>query len=103
MPAQSLGLRKANTVYRAVKDSKEDPNSYSTFQGELRIKNNGKNRRKISSKIEVQAPLDAVLNVLTDFEKLVDFIPRLALCPLLERQENYAKLYQVFIQTSSYI
>ncbi|GLJ43306.1 hypothetical protein SUGI_0899340 [Cryptomeria japonica] len=94
MPAQLLRLRKANTIYRAVKDSKKDPNSYSTFQGKLNIENNGKNRRKISVKIEVEAPLDAVLNKLIGFEKLADFIPRLALCQLLERRENYARLYQ---------
>ncbi|GLJ19337.1 hypothetical protein SUGI_0348360 [Cryptomeria japonica] len=116
MPAQLLRSRKVNTIYRAVKDSKEDPNSYSTFQGdalsvksagdeeawiedvediELSIENNGKNSRKISAKIEVQAPLDAVWNILTDYEKLADFIPGLALCQLLERRENYARLYQV--------
>ncbi|GLJ30437.1 hypothetical protein SUGI_0602510 [Cryptomeria japonica] len=103
MPTQLLRLRKANTIYRAVKDSKEDPNLYSTLQGKLRIENNGKNQRKISAKIEVESPLDAVLNVLTGFEKLADFIPRLALCQLLERRENYARLYQVFIQASLYI
>ncbi|GLJ07020.1 hypothetical protein SUGI_0055650 [Cryptomeria japonica] len=106
MPVELLRLRKANTIYRAMKDSKEDLNLYSTFQGDalsdqsvedeeawiedvedikLNIENNEKNSRKKSAKIEVQAPLDAVWNVLTDYEKLVDFIPRLALCQLLER------------------
>ncbi|GLJ45235.1 hypothetical protein SUGI_0952120 [Cryptomeria japonica] len=80
MSSQLLRLRKGNTIYRAVKDSKEDPNSYSTLQGKLSIENNGKNQRKITTKIEVESPLDAILNVLIVFEKLANFIPGLALC-----------------------
>nr|ABK22866.1 unknown [Picea sitchensis] len=48
----------------------------------------------VDLKIEVEAPLDAVWNVLTDYERLADFIPGLAVSQLLERRENGARLLQ---------
>eukprot|EP01018_Ginkgo_biloba_P008495 Gb_11320 [translate_table: standard] len=63
----------------------------------LRIEKLGKNSRRISATIEVDAPLDAVWNVLTDYERLADFIPGLAVSQLLERRENGARLLQVHV------
>lgn len=62
---------------------------------DLKIEKSGKNSRRITAKIEVEAPLDAVWNVLTDYERLADFIPGLAVCQLLERRENGARLLQI--------
>lgn len=62
---------------------------------DLKIEKSGKNSRRITAKIEVEAPLDAVWNVLTDYERLADFIPGLAVSQLLERRENGARLLQI--------
>lgn len=53
------------------------------------------NSRRIVSSIAIDAPLDAVWSVLTDYEGLPDFIPGLALSQLLEKTPDYARLYQV--------
>lgn len=61
---------------------------------DLKIEKSGKNSRRVTATIEVEAPLDAVWNVLTDYERLADFIPGLAVSQLLERRENGARLLQ---------
>ncbi|XP_057733568.1 uncharacterized protein LOC130948731 isoform X1 [Arachis stenosperma] len=55
----------------------------------------GKNSRRIESRISVNASLDAVWSILTDYERLADFIPGLAVSQLLEKGENYARLLQI--------
>lgn len=62
---------------------------------DLKIEKTGKNSRKITATIEVEAPLDAIWNVLTDYERLADFIPGLAVSQLLERREKGARLLQI--------
>lgn len=62
---------------------------------DLKIEKSGKNSRRVTATIEVEAPLDAVWNVLTDYERLADFIPGLAVSQLLERRENGARLLQI--------
>lgn len=62
---------------------------------DLKIEKTGKNARKITATIEVEAPLDAIWNVLTDYERLADFIPGLAVSQLLERREKGARLLQI--------
>ncbi|KAG0461613.1 hypothetical protein HPP92_021910 [Vanilla planifolia] len=54
-----------------------------------------KNRRRIRSCIRVDAELDTVWRVLTDYEGLASFIPSLAVSKLLEKGQNSARLYQV--------
>ncbi|MED6147573.1 hypothetical protein PIB30_045054 [Stylosanthes scabra] len=55
----------------------------------------GKNSRRIQSRISVDAPLDTVWSILTDYERLADFIPSLAVSQLLQKSENYARLLQI--------
>ncbi|KAG9460015.1 hypothetical protein H6P81_004523 [Aristolochia fimbriata] len=55
----------------------------------------GKNSRRIFSRIEINAGLEAVWRLLTDYEKLADFIPGLASCELLEKKDKFAKLFQI--------
>ncbi|KAJ4825584.1 hypothetical protein Tsubulata_006521 [Turnera subulata] len=55
----------------------------------------GKNSRRIRSKISINASLDAVWKILTDYEKLADFIPGLAVSKLIEKKDNFARLYQI--------
>ncbi|KAJ7977767.1 Polyketide cyclase / dehydrase and lipid transport protein [Quillaja saponaria] len=61
----------------------------------IAIMNLGKNSRRIRSKISIEAPLDVVWSILTDYEKLADFIPGLAVSQLLDKKDNYARLFQI--------
>lgn len=62
---------------------------------EIEIEKTGKNSRRIRSKIAVQASLQTVWDILTDYERLADFIPGLAVSQLLEKRDNFARLFQV--------
>ncbi|XP_055962335.1 uncharacterized protein LOC126654164 [Mercurialis annua] len=61
----------------------------------IHIEKLGWNSRRIRSKIAINACLDTIWNVLTDYEKLTDFIPGLAVSKLLDKKHNFARLYQV--------
>ncbi|KAK7392163.1 hypothetical protein VNO78_20593 [Psophocarpus tetragonolobus] len=54
-----------------------------------------KNSRRIQSRIAIEAPLSAIWNLLTDYERLADFIPGLAVSQLLQRGDNFARLLQI--------
>ncbi|KAK6127115.1 hypothetical protein DH2020_039153 [Rehmannia glutinosa] len=62
---------------------------------EVEIEKTGKNSRRIRSKVAIQASLQAVWDILTDYERLADFIPGLAVCQLLDKRENFARLFQI--------
>ncbi|KAK6151429.1 hypothetical protein DH2020_014064 [Rehmannia glutinosa] len=66
---------------------------------EVEIEKTGKNSRRIRSKVAIQASLQAVWDILTDYERLADFIPGLAVCQLLDKRENFARLFQKDLQT----
>ncbi|KAL0428340.1 UNVERIFIED_CONTAM: hypothetical protein Slati_3008800 [Sesamum latifolium] len=61
---------------------------------EIAIKKTGKNSRRITSKVAVQASLQTVWDILTDYERLADFIPGLAVSQLLEKRDKFARLFQ---------
>ncbi|KAG1328325.1 hypothetical protein COCNU_01G022590 [Cocos nucifera] len=54
-----------------------------------------KNGRRIRARIRVEADLETVWSVLTDYEGLADFIPSLAVSQLIEKKDKFARLYQV--------
>ncbi|GER27822.1 polyketide cyclase / dehydrase and lipidtransport protein [Striga asiatica] len=62
---------------------------------EIEIEKIGKNSRRIRSKVVIQASLQAVWDLLTDYERLSDFIPGLAVSKLLDKRENFVRLYQI--------
>ncbi|KAI3446622.1 hypothetical protein Pfo_029543 [Paulownia fortunei] len=62
---------------------------------EIEIEKTGKNSRRIRSKVAVQASLQTVWDILTDYERLADFIPGLAVSQLLEKRDNFARLFQI--------
>ncbi|KAK4379787.1 hypothetical protein RND71_001649 [Anisodus tanguticus] len=62
---------------------------------EIEIEKMGKNCRRIRSKVAVKASLQNVWKVLTDYERLADFIPGLAVSKLLEKEPNFARLLQI--------
>jgi hypothetical protein len=59
------------------------------------VTNLGNNMRKMEATIAIQAPLEAVWGVLTDYEHLADHIPGLAVSQILERRPSGARLLQV--------
>lgn len=74
-----------------------DPDEVELDDGvEIEIEKIGKNKRRIRSKIHVDATLQHVWGVLTDYEKLSDFIPSLAVNQLLEKRDKFARLFQVY-------
>lgn len=76
----------------------EEPESTESFSGDgvsIEIKKMGRNSRRIRSKIGIDASLDTVWNILTDYERLADFIPGLAVSKLVEKKENFARLSQI--------
>lgn len=62
---------------------------------EIQVEKIANNRRRIQSRVSIQASLDTVWNILTDYEGLADFIPSLTVSQLLEKRENFARLLQI--------
>lgn len=62
----------------------------------IEVKKLEKSSRRIRSKIGMEASLDSVWSVLTDYEKLSDFIPGLVVSELVEKEGNRVRLFQVF-------
>lgn len=62
---------------------------------EIQIEKLGNNSRRILSKIVIDADLETVWSILTDYEGLADFIPGLAFSQLVEKGEKFARLLQV--------
>ncbi|KAL2502112.1 Polyketide cyclase/dehydrase and lipid transport protein [Forsythia ovata] len=62
---------------------------------EIEIEKTGKNSRRIRSKVTMRANLEAVWGILTDYEGLADFVPSLAVSRLLEKSDNFARLFQI--------
>ncbi|WZY83075.1 hypothetical protein YC2023_029459 [Brassica napus] len=60
----------------------------------IEVKKLEKSSRRIRSKIGMEASLDAVWSVLTDYEKLSDFIPGLVVSELVEKEGNRVRLFQ---------
>ncbi|CAD5171466.1 unnamed protein product [Musa acuminata subsp. malaccensis] len=65
------------------------------FEIEVEKVGEQKNRRRIQSRVRVNAELESVWSVLTDYEGLADFIPSLAVSQLLDKKDKFARLYQV--------
>uniref|UniRef100_A0A6N2LBI2 Coenzyme Q-binding protein COQ10 START domain-containing protein n=1 Tax=Salix viminalis TaxID=40686 RepID=A0A6N2LBI2_SALVM len=89
-------------------DTDDDDGGYYSYVGEeevsedsvsedgvfIEIKKLQKNSRRIRSKISINASLDTVWKILIDYEKLADFIPSLAASKLIDKKDNFARLYQ---------
>ena len=56
----------------------------------------GKRSRRVKSSILINASLATIWEVLTDYERLADFIPGLAVSRLLDKGDKYARLFQVY-------
>lgn len=62
---------------------------------EIEIQKLGNNCRRIRSKVSIGASLQTLWNILTDYERLADFIPGLAVSQLLDKRDNFARLFQI--------
>lgn len=62
----------------------------------------GRNMRRISSRVAIEADLHTVWNVLTDYERLVEFIPGLAVSRVIEKKDNFARIFQIGQQELSF-
>lgn len=70
---------------------------------DLNVDDLGNNTRKVEATIAIQAPLEAVWGVLTDYDHLADHIPGLAESSVLQRRSNGARLKQVLILPNPFI
>lgn len=77
-------------------DTDDLPSNSDSHGIEIEIEKTGNNTRRIRSRVGVQASLQVVWDILTDYERLADFIPGLAVSKLLEKRDNFARLFQVF-------
>ncbi|XP_019055134.1 PREDICTED: uncharacterized protein LOC104608311 [Nelumbo nucifera] len=81
--------------YENLESSDSEPESISDHGIDIKIEKLGKNSRRIQSCIAIDASLETVWGILTDYERLADFIPGLSVSQLLEKKENFARLFQV--------
>ncbi|KAI3980898.1 hypothetical protein MKX01_025463 [Papaver californicum] len=76
--------------------------SDSIIDVDIEIEEIGKNSRRIRSQIGIDASLETIWDILTDYERLADFIPGLAVSQLLEKGENFARLFQIGQQSLAF-
>ncbi|KAJ0699429.1 putative coenzyme Q-binding protein COQ10, START [Helianthus annuus] len=74
-----------------------EPESNSGDAGgiEVEVEKVSKNRRRIRSKVAIDASLQTVWGILTDYERLADIIPSLVVSQVLDKGENFARLLQI--------
>ncbi|KAL5792079.1 hypothetical protein ACOSP7_000673 [Xanthoceras sorbifolium] len=59
------------------------------------IRRTGSNTGQVRSKIEIDASLDTVWNILTDYDKFVDLVPCVAASQLVEKKATISRVHQV--------
>ncbi|PWA70399.1 START-like domain-containing protein [Artemisia annua] len=62
---------------------------------EVEIEKVSRNRRRIRSKVAIEASLETVWGILTDYERLAEYIPGLVVSQVLDKQTNFARLLQI--------
>jgi hypothetical protein len=84
-------------------DQQDEQDDRYDFQIQV-SKTDKRNNRLVHAQVRVHAPLEAVWDTLTDYEGLADFIPGLSECRLLQKDHQFARLYQVLslLPTSSW-
>ncbi|KAJ0520591.1 putative coenzyme Q-binding protein COQ10, START [Helianthus annuus] len=76
-------------------DPESEPDSGDAGGIEVEIEKVSKNRRRIGSKVAIDASLQTVWGILTDYERLADIIPSLVVSQVLDKGENFARLLQI--------
>ncbi|CAL0300176.1 unnamed protein product [Lupinus luteus] len=77
-----------------VEDEEEGSESLTEDGVYIEVMKMEKNTRRIESRISIEASLDAIWSILTDYERLSDFIPGLAVSQLIQKGDRYARLLQ---------
>lgn len=62
----------------------------------IEAKKLGRNSRRIRCKVVIRASLDDVWRVLTDYERMAEFLPSVTVSKIVERRENFTRILQVF-------
>ncbi|XP_031498027.1 uncharacterized protein LOC116262685 [Nymphaea colorata] len=68
----------------------------------IKIEKSGRNRRRVRARVRIATSLEAVWDVLTDYERLIDFIPGLAVCRLIERSGGFVRMFQIGQQSLAF-
>ncbi|KAL3572232.1 hypothetical protein D5086_026136 [Populus alba] len=89
---KNKNVRQVPPRFRGEEESGDSVREDGVF---IEIKKLQKNSRRIRSKISINASLDTVWKILTDYEKLADFIPGLAVSKLIDKKDKFARLYQI--------
>nr|XP_010909550.1 uncharacterized protein LOC105035620 isoform X5 [Elaeis guineensis] len=101
--SEPIGSTPPSSPEDALEDPKPEPDLESvsdddggdgSFQIEIE-KLEKKNGRRIRARIRVEADLETVWRVLTDYEGLADFIPSLTVSQLIEKKDKFVRLYQI--------
>lgn len=104
----SLGLRQSRrlqfqervrVIAGLIEETETEEAQLSEVKVDLEVTNLGNNTRKVEARIAIQAPLEAVWGVLTDYNHLADHIPGLAESRVLELRPQGARLLQVSFAT----
>ncbi|XP_015572317.2 uncharacterized protein LOC107260932 [Ricinus communis] len=61
----------------------------------IAVKKLGNNSRSIQSKIAIKASLETVWNLMTDYEKYADIVPGLTACKIIDKKNNFTRVYQM--------
>lgn len=62
---------------------------------DIEIEEIGKNSRRIRSQVGIDASLETIWGILTDYERFADFISGLAVSKLLQKGGSFARLFQI--------
>ncbi|KAK9067749.1 hypothetical protein SSX86_011860 [Deinandra increscens subsp. villosa] len=72
-----------------------EPNYGGADEIEVEIEKVSSNRRRIRSKVAIEASLETIWGILTDYERLADIIPSLVVSQVLDKRKNFARLLQI--------
>uniref|UniRef100_A0A2P2L6L8 Uncharacterized protein LOC105642727 isoform X3 n=1 Tax=Rhizophora mucronata TaxID=61149 RepID=A0A2P2L6L8_RHIMU len=68
----------------------------------VEIEKLGNNSRRIRFQVSIDASLETIWNMLTDYEKLADILPGLASSELIDKKDNVARVRQIGSQSTPF-
>ncbi|EEF47137.1 conserved hypothetical protein [Ricinus communis] len=61
----------------------------------IEVKKLGSNSRSVQSRIVINASFETVWNLMTDYEKFADVVPGLTVCKIIDKKDNFTRVYQM--------
>ncbi|XP_048226434.1 uncharacterized protein LOC112533699 [Ricinus communis] len=61
----------------------------------IEVKKLGSNSRSVRSRIAINASLETVWNLITDYEQLADIVPSLLSSKIIDKKDNFTRIYQM--------